>query len=458
MKKTIIICLSFVLVVCAVFAGVTFWRGTAKEVILESKPLELWYTDESLEDYMNNAAVVYAEKYGTKVNVHLVSAMEYLEQIQEETLHGENAPDVFLIGNDSLEKAALSGLGAEVTDINHCLNSSYYPLVALEAATYDGQIMGYPFSYNTAVFLYNDTHLSTIAQEELKKEGMEAPGAKDILARKENILPVSLVGILDFANRYDAPEGVEVFFKWDVCDILYNYMFAGAYMNLGGSCGDNQNEIDLYNEDSIYGLSLFQDFHQFFSIDSKDVEYEKVMQEFKEGKIMFTMANASCIEELERAKLNGEFAYEYGIVPIVMMNSSKKAKGLSVTQVLVVNGYGDRKQEAENLAYFLSCEYSENLFSRSGQMSAYLKNSYPYPQMEQVLATYENTTPIPKIVESSNFWMLVEKLYTECWEGADVNSSLRELSEQIKFQITGTEVKETEIETPVLEEDYLADE
>lgn len=484
MKKYLLIIFSLLLLAGGTFTILYFLKGGTKEIVSETRPLQIWYTDETMADYLNDAAVVYEEKYGVKVNTKQVPALEYMELIQEETLHGNNGPDVFLVENDSLEKAALSGLGMETKDPKNYLNSANFPNVALHAATYDGKIMGYPLSYNTAVFLYNDTYLKQIAKTDLTREQIASEAEEtvnsenssestsetdvstvipeftedEIAFRAEEILPVSLVGILEFANKYDAPEGSEEFFKWNVCDVLYNYMFAGAYMDLGGECGDNPEEINLYNENAIYGLSLFQDFNQFFSIESKEIDYSGVIQEFKEGKLVFTMANADIISELEMAKADGSFTYEYGIVPIGMMNAIYNAKGLSVTQVAVVNAYGSRCDEAENLAGFLACEYSENLYSRSGKMSAFKLKEVPVPQMEQVFATYENTNPIPKIVESSNYWLLVERLYTDCWNGADVNAKLRELSCQIKYQVQGNAEEEPEIPTPELDESYIEEE
>ena len=44
---------------------------------------------------------------------------------------------------------------------------------------------------------------------------------------------------------------------------------------------------------------------------------------------------------------------------------------------------------------------------------------------------------MPKMVEVSNFWMKLEIAMRDIWEGADVNDSLKTLSEQIMTQITG---------------------
>ena len=61
---------------------------------------------------------------------------------------------------------------------------------------------------------------------------------------------------------------------------------------------------------------------------------------------------------------------------------------------------------------------------------------------------------MPKVVESSNFWVELEMCFTNIWLGDDANFTLKKLSEQIKKQITGEDVVETYIEIAEEEETY----
>ena len=49
--------------------------------------------------------------------------------------------------------------------------------------------------------------------------------------------------ILDFSVQYGSDgvtfEGIETILKWDVQNLYYNYGFIGAYLNLGGTYGDD---------------------------------------------------------------------------------------------------------------------------------------------------------------------------------------------------------------------------
>ena len=77
--------------------------------------LYLWYTDEALTDYLNSVAVAYSE-YQDEVRVMPVytSGREYLETVNQAALHTEEVPDLYIVSNDSLEKAYLAGLASEI--------------------------------------------------------------------------------------------------------------------------------------------------------------------------------------------------------------------------------------------------------------------------------------------------------------------------------------------------------
>ncbi len=433
----------------------------------ENNTLTIWYTDSYMDEYIRNAAVVYEEKTGVKVVSTKVAGLEFLEAVQKATIDDGNGPDLFIIGNESLEKAYLSGLCDQVTDSKRVLNSTYFPEVALNAVSYSDSKLGYPLIFECSVFLYNRTLLEQIAANYNENAGSSAGyGEGDVEETEtefvevtaDEILPTSIVGITEFALNQTLPEGTESYYKWCVSDVLYEYWFAGAYMNVGGEKGSDRDDIDIYNTESMYCLKVFQDLKQFFSMDDLDKEtYDDVLNEFKEGKTLFIMADTDVIGELEAAKKdeNNPFVYEYGVSSIGMLNHELKSKGLSVTKLVAVNGLSEHQQEAEDFAKFLSVDYSPNLYARTGKFPCNYQKEYQYPQMEDVVRTYENSVSLPKIVETSNYWVLTEMVYTKAWDGEDVNDLLRQLSGQVKKQIYGVYVEDPYIETPTISEDYV---
>ena len=100
--------------------GITVQQSEEAEIANDSifghrETLYLWYTDEALTDYLNSVAVSYSE-YQSDVRVVPVytSGREYLETINQASLHTEEVPDMYIVSNDSLEKAYLAGLAYEV--------------------------------------------------------------------------------------------------------------------------------------------------------------------------------------------------------------------------------------------------------------------------------------------------------------------------------------------------------
>lgn len=484
--------LSIILLCCIVLLAITarIYVPRASENNLEDKTTHniiVWYTDEAMEGYLNEAAIAYQDKTGIAVSLKSVSGLEYLEGIQEASLHSDEGPDAYIVNSDSLEKARLAGLATPMEDPEGMLTTEHFSQVALDAVTYNDRILGYPFTYETAGFFYNDTYLTEMAKKAIENEADTAAGEEAmeeleegaepdsevtddeiqeeaiitdeaVVAKKEEIFPTSMVELLEFANTYDPAENMETFLLWDVADVMYNYGFGGAYMNVGGVHGDNRNEISIYNTDAMYCLSVYQDFNQFFSIDAKEVDYQGVVEDFLGGKIMFTIGGTGMMNTIEKAKAEGTFTGEYGVASIEMLNADLQFKPLSVTTAVVVNEYSSKQEAAEDFARFVSCEYVENLYARSGKLCTYYLEEYPVPAMENMMTCYENSVSLPKIIENSNYWILAEMCYTNIWNGGDVNGELMDLSSQVKKEISGEETDEVRLETPTVTESYIKDE
>lgn len=490
-----------VLAVC-LMAELVWYAGITKMTVKEQKEdmsfflhkdtLYLWYMDENLTDYLNSAAVEYNEKYNVRVIPKLTTGRDYLEELNDHSVSGEEMPDMYIVSNDSLEKAWLAGLASEIRDDSQICTTENFPQTALDAVTYKDKLIGYPFYYETSVLLYNKTYLEQYAesviqaeqdaaegeaameaieeadtedlesgevQEELSAENGESEGVSDVEVeeRVQEFLPENMDELLIFADDYDAPAEVESIFKWDVTDIFYSYFFSGKYMIVGGEAGDRTDNIDIYNLNTINCLKVYQNLNQFFSIDTEEVEYADIIQEFMDGKILYTIATSDAIPTLEAAKEEGTFAYEYGVALVPDPSEDLSGRSLSVTNAIVINGFSEQKDHANDFAAFLINEYADSLYERTGKLSSSYKVKYENENLNVYMKEYEKSIPIPKMIETSNFWVQLEIAYTNIWDGNSVNETLKALSEQIKGQLSGEPVTEEYIEEPVEEttEEYL---
>lgn len=473
-KKIYSMILVIVMTALVVLAGLNGGNAADGGGLFHRKDnLVIWYTDDSLSDYLARAALQYYEENDVRVTPVLVSGLQYLEQISDAQLNEEGAPDLYIISNDTLEKAYLSGFAAEITDPWGLVNNEKFSDAALHAVTYQDRLLGYPLYFETSMFLYNETYLrdmsvKTIESEQDAAEGeaamelvdaAESDGELEALAaasdpgtaaeeiteeqieQKENqLLPSTIDGILTFADAYDAPETVEAVFKWDVSDIFYNYFIVGDSITVGGEDGDDPSQIDIYNQRAAECMNLYQQLNQFFSIDTKAVTYDSVLQEFIDGKIVFTVATTDAIGKLEAAKRDGTFAYEYGMAPIPQVSDALTSRSLSVTNAVVVNGFSWREELANDFASYLVANQDKDFYSITDKIAAKTDIVYDNPAVSAALAEYAASIPMPKMMQTSNFWAQLEIAFTRIWTGSDVNEVLAGLDESVKRQVSGNSV------------------
>ncbi|MCM1266785.1 MAG: extracellular solute-binding protein [Bacteroidales bacterium] len=462
--------------------GMTVESAEEAEPVEESlfghrETLYLWYADETLTDYLNSMAVSYSE-YQDSVRVVPVytQGLEYLETINRASLQTEEGPDLYIVSNDSLEKAYLAGLASEIQLPEGVLfPEELLPETAVRAVTYHDRQIGYPYYFETSCLLYNKTYLedwaraqivserdlalAEDAQEqadngEVEEEISEAVEEEEITeeelaAKLEEALPETIDGILAFADVYDAPEQVEAVFKWDVSDIFYNYFVVGNYIDVGGKNGDDASSIHIYNEEAIRALRVYQNLNQFFSIDPKEISYDGVLQDFLDGKIVYTVATSDALSRLQKAKEDGEFAYEFGVSRVPDVSEELASASLSVTQCVAVNGYSAKKEMANEFAVYLTLHAADELYARTGKLPVHSGTTYADPAAAAFLLEYENSVPMPKMIETSNFWVELEIAFAKIWEGDDANDALKALSEQIMGQVLGEAYEEEYIDVPI---------
>ncbi len=487
LKAMLIITALAGLVFCVAKYGNQNHLEEEKSIFAEGKEtLYLWYTDEVLTSYLSGAAVTYNETHDVRVVPVLTSGLEYLESINQASLT-EEVPDMFVLTHDSLEKAYLAGLAEEIQPADGVVLEDTYMTTGLEAATYKDKIIGYPFYFETSSLLYNKTYLEDMAKKQLEaeadllaaqeaekeleengpetSEGGEDEGMPDLPVTSEDtessemteeqkqqieqkmqeMLPSTIEDIKAVADNYDAPDEVEVIFKWDVTDIFYNYFFIGDAIRVGGETGWDISQIDIYNENAIKNMRAYKELNEFFSIDTGEIDYEKVIDEFVAGEIVFTMATTDVVSKLEQAKEDGLLTFEYGITQTPDIDEERKTRSLSVTSCVAINGYSENREAANDFARFLTSEYNNILYARTGKVSAAKGVDYGYEALQEFAKEYEDSISMPKMIETSNFWVLLEATFASVWDGADANASLQELSEQIMKQVTGREYEETYI-------------
>ncbi len=480
---------SIILVACAL-AGTIVYARSDRSIFEDYSffarnrtTVRIWYTDDALTPYLQSRAVAFSESDSrVRVEPVLVSDPQYLEAVGKASVDEDNYPDLFIITNDSLEKAYLAGLATEIQGGQEYLEGARFPSAAINSVTYKGKKIAYPFYFETSSLIYNKTYLETMATENLQseidiqegeaaqaeaearleeddsQENMDASSedAEEVTEITQGMideavaesLPLSISDILKFAESFNAPEQVEAVFKWDVTDIFYNYFFVGNYMDVGGKAGDDVSLINIYNNETISCMKIYQQLNQFFAIDPKQIDYDSIVQDFIDGKIVFTIATTDIIKKIEDAKATGQCDFEFEVADMPGLTQEFGSRTMSVTECLVVNGFSENADEANRVARFLATDNSGDIYKLSGKLSAREGVMYDDPNLTTFTSVYADSVPMPKTIETSNLWMELEIAFTKIWNGEDCNSTLRQVSERIMTQITGTPYTETAIPDP----------
>ena len=442
-KNRLISVAAVVAMAAALFFGSTMEMRTAGEEDTEGSHLwfektdtiYFWYTDDAMTNFINSAAVAFGERENVRVIPVLTEDSEYLEALNQASLHSGQVPDAYIISNDSLEKAYLAGLAEEIGDEGAVCNETNFPAAALSAVAYQGKTVAYPLSYETSALVYNETYLAEwavqIAQKDLLNAGEDLASAENdsgipvdeaalaALAEEyfQKAIPHTVNDILNIANTFDVPAGVDGVLKWDVSDIFYNYWIVGNYMIVGGDAGDDKRQININNPETIQCLEVYKALNQFFFIESDTVSYDSVLQDFIDGKTVFSIVTTDAAARLAEAKESGELAFEYGIAMMPDISEELKSRSMSVTNGVAVNGYSEHKELANRFAAYLVTECADSLYERSGKVSANRNAGTENGALQIFMLEYGESVPLPKMMETGNFWLQLERLFSSVWNG-----------------------------------------
>jgi maltose-binding protein MalE len=109
-----------------------------------------------------------------------------------------------------------------------------------------------------------------------------------------------------------------------------------------------------------------------------------------------------------------------------------------VTQAVAINGYSPNKELAEQFAAYLTTEYTTLLYEKSGRVASYQFVNQNDKILNVYRAQYESSISLPKMVETGNYWLQLEVLFSKVWNGGDVTKLVDEMSERIHSQLTAT--------------------
>ena len=333
---------------------------TAADEAYRSAPadLTLWYADDSYADFFAEAAVRYYAKTGKKVAVQYQDTIDYLGTIYDKTMQDDAFPDVYLLPGDNLEEAYLYGL-VSVNQTNPSENGVLEK--AVEAATYEERVLGYPLSYDACVFIYQTDYFT------------EAPA--------------SLQAIIDYSNENEPAENVEYLLEWDVKDAFYDFPFVGNSVTFAKRGSD---ELDI-----TYDTILAS-----FSIDADQVSEQHIVNNFREGRTLSAILDTDTLWQLD--------GYDYGLMQMPELSDTLSAATCASTDMIVVNDYTKDSAAAADFAQFVTVGMADELHGLSGHYSV-IPSETPDTVEQTALDAYEGAVLMPDSKDAKNFWVTLEE-------------------------------------------------
>lgn len=439
--------------VACITAGMTLYAASGQESAetAQTAPtceeLDFWYTAEAYQPYLESAVAAYKEKTGVEVKLHYRNKSVYAEELEQAVIQkAEDAPDVFLTENKALSNLYAEGMAAEVNDSFFESHKAEYSTKAYDSVTYHGKYVAYPLGFDTSIFLYNTnaTTVEVLAQEDtVDEDGDSIP--EQIETAEKTIIPATFEDVLEFSESFDGMSGVENVFKWDVTDVFSNYFFAGAYMNIGGESGEEET-IDLANEKSLMAMQYFKNMKEYFALDMSSLTYEDIVDEFADGKTVFVVVRTDALKKIE--KQNAEKAaaisagdasgedklpepVSFGILPMPKLTEELETRPMSETTTVVVNDFSDEKEAAKAFAEFLTYEYADSLYEKTGVFSAKICNADNSAIVQGVYEQYENSVSMPKSKLTDTILLRLEAAFANIWLSDSKSSESEEEQDTI---------------------------
>lgn len=356
--------------------------------ITEKYDLTLWYYDADLKNYMEVVKNEYFRHCGLRVDCQLVPVVDFFEQINSRNMVGKDAPDLYVTGTDKLEEAYLGGV-ARVNEDAETYSLRNYSRNALSSVMYDGKLVGYPLCFDTAFFVYNKSLLEEKPESFAAIEEMSASFVKD---------PESVVDMVMLYN---------------VEDMISNYPFIGAYLDLGGVNGDDVNSFNVYGEEMLEAAYFYQELSANLHTDMETTTYDLAENSFVFGRSMMSILNCRSISALNK---NGT---DYVICKMPKLNEELNTKTLSANWCVCVNPGTSDLERVIQLAKFMTFDRADLIYDATGYMSC-ARLSYKEKGFADVYAQYEMSGSLPKLIETEEMWKELKTLLNNIWNGSDV--------------------------------------
>ena len=381
----------------------------------EEKEMCIWYTNPDLEEYFNYLKRASKEEKGIDVAFVYKDKDTLVDDVNQANISREDVPDLYIMPSENIGKAYLAGITKEL-DFEEITKEKAEDN-NLYAGRFSDVLCGIPYYFEEPVLLYNKDYVEKV--------------------------PETFDDILAYADEFDGEKYPDVssILKWDIKELQYNYGFVGNYLSFGGDDGDDASIIDVKNSDVYNGLNYYASLKDYFSADLSTVDYDKTLEDFSQGKVVFTIVNSQDLSRILDFKDKVITEDNMGITKIPDMKTNLISKTLSFTDVICVNPYGNKYCTDDNNITFDVNQGDEEIYDFINYMygekteDLYEKTNYIpcYKWEDEVFYNqYLSSTGLPKIPESNGFYVSLEVAMEKVWNKALPKDAMEELENTLK--------------------------
>lgn len=373
-------------------------QGVMTPSEVNENEVTVWYYNDEFTPFLEEAAVMYEKESGITLKCIKAEEENYLESVNNCNISNSDIPDIYIMNSSMLEKAVLAGLTEENTK-KDIFNNKVYSDTAISAVTYKGRMQAYPLNFDTSFMVYNTAYT--------------------------NDAPATFDDIINFSNSVDeaVSSQVENILLWDVKNLMYNYGFAGGYLEYGGKYGDDVSVKSFTNDKLVQSMAYYHNLNQIFSIDINTETYDDVITRFSQGKVVYAIIRTDGIKRIDETENHAS----YNLSGFPDLNSELATKTLAVTNVAVVNPYSADCERAQKAAEYLSYNMADKMYEDTGKLSARKDIKYNNEQLGVILNQYDKSVNLPKLMEAGDFGAKLESVLSHIWQGADIGQSLSAL-------------------------------
>ena len=151
-------------------------------------------------------------------------------------------------------------------------------------------------------------------------------------------------------------------------------------------------EEDVYQQD----LEFFEGLLSSFSVNARMVSEESILENFKEGRTLCAIIDTDSLFRLEGCS--------YSLTKMPDLNEQLKTSVCATTEMLVVNEFSEKQNQAADFAKFVTVSMAGELHETSGHYSVF--KSRDADMVEQIAyETYEEAVLAPNSQDARDFWV-----------------------------------------------------